>query len=78
MRCNEHGKPTATAAEGFCPEREDETHCEHWWDGDSACCNCGFEEVSGSLLAEPRGRGVASARLTKSPHINAAKPKAAP
>jgi hypothetical protein len=25
---------------GYCSSREDETHCNHWWDGE-ACCNCG-------------------------------------
>ena len=28
--------------EGYCPEREDEQHCNHWWDGD-ACHACNFE-----------------------------------
>lgn len=28
-------------AEGFCPKREDKTHCEHWWDDSAPCCNCG-------------------------------------
>lgn len=23
-----------------CPEREDGSHCEHWWDG-KPCCDCG-------------------------------------
>lgn len=26
--------------EGWCPVREDETHCVHWWDGDKPCCGC--------------------------------------
>lgn len=25
----------------YCYEREDETHCEHWWDGEP-CCSCEF------------------------------------
>lgn len=27
--------------EGYCPAREDETHCEHWWDG-FECCDCKY------------------------------------
>lgn len=27
--------------EGCCPRREDEVHCEDWWDGDAPCCACG-------------------------------------
>ena len=25
--------------EGWCPEREDKTHCVCWWDGEK-CCGC--------------------------------------
>ncbi len=36
--------------DGYCPSSEDETHCEHWWDGGpngserggKPCCSCGF------------------------------------
>lgn len=31
-------------ADGACPAvpgRGDGQHCEHWWDGDQPCCNCG-------------------------------------
>lgn len=28
--------------EGSCEEREDETHCRCWWDGD-VCCDCGHD-----------------------------------
>jgi hypothetical protein len=31
----------ATLEEGFCPQRQDESHCECWWD-DGECCNCGY------------------------------------
>ena len=28
--------------QGYCSEREDEKHCEHWWDGaGNVCCACG-------------------------------------
>ena len=30
-------------ADGWCPSRDDETHCVHWWDGEEACCGCGFD-----------------------------------
>jgi protein gp37 len=27
--------------EGYCPKREDNTHCVHWWDGEGEpCCGC--------------------------------------
>lgn len=29
--------------DGYCPKREDKTHCEHWWDG-QPCCSCGTDE----------------------------------
>ncbi len=29
--------------EGYCDKREDETHCEHWWDGEP-CCSCGHDQ----------------------------------
>lgn len=28
------------AAEQTCPNREDDMHCIHWWDGEP-CCACG-------------------------------------
>lgn len=28
-------------ADGFCPARDDQTHCPHWWDGEEPCCGCG-------------------------------------
>jgi len=30
--------------EGHCEARNDETHCQCWWDGDE-CCNCGHPIV---------------------------------
>lgn len=40
--CNECGVfiPNPSPDEGYCPIREDHTHCECWWDGDRKCCNC--------------------------------------
>jgi len=32
---------SATMQEGFCRERQDESHCNHWWDG-GVCCDCGY------------------------------------
>ena len=29
--------------DGFCFEREDETHCVHWWDGEEPCCSCTWD-----------------------------------
>lgn len=31
--------PLSIQDEGFCYSREDESHCECWWDG-GECCNC--------------------------------------
>lgn len=31
-------------SEGYCSVREDETHCDCWWDGE-ACCSCGHPPV---------------------------------
>lgn len=42
--------------EEYCPRREDETHCECWWDGD-ACCSCG---ASGLTDVEKRENGMIS------------------
>ena len=25
---------------GTCLNSPDGTHCEHWWDGEGACCYC--------------------------------------
>lgn len=30
-----------TADEGHCEERADSVHCNHWWDGEKPCCDCG-------------------------------------
>lgn len=30
-------------SDGSCPEREDGTHCVHWWDDEGPCCGCGFD-----------------------------------
>ncbi len=27
--------------EGHCPKRDDEIHCDCWWDGGKPCCACG-------------------------------------
>lgn len=27
----------------FCPKRDDQTHCNCWWDG-KPCCACGSNE----------------------------------
>jgi hypothetical protein len=34
--------------EGLCYAREDEQHCNCWWDG-NACCSCGHPAVLKSL-----------------------------
>ncbi len=41
MKAKEESELIARKKDGYCPSREDETHCEHWWDGES-CCNCEF------------------------------------
>jgi len=28
--------------EGFCEKREDNLHCNCWWDSESPCCGCGY------------------------------------
>lgn len=38
---------TCTVAEGFCPKRDDGTHCVHWWDGEEPCCACGDNSDEG-------------------------------
>jgi len=34
--------------ECYCEAREDETHCQCWWDGDE-CCNCSHPAILKSL-----------------------------
>lgn len=45
-------------AEGLCPNREDATHCNHWWDDDGPCCNCGDDTDNPARETEgsPEGR----------------------
>lgn len=45
-------------AEGLCPNREDATHCVHWWDDDGPCCNCGDDTENPARETEgsPQGR----------------------
>lgn len=51
-------------AAGFCPNREDATHCVHWWDNDGPCCSCGDDidtptEVDRMALPdEPEGASL--------------------
>lgn len=27
----------------YCPNRDDNIHCNCWWDGDKPCCACGSD-----------------------------------
>lgn len=48
-------------AEGLCPARVDATHCNHWWDNDGPCCDCGDDtstprELGGGPLTDTGGK----------------------
>jgi hypothetical protein len=34
--------PWGEPHQGYCHKRQDETHCEHWWDGEP-CHDCGAQ-----------------------------------
>lgn len=49
--CDEHlkaalddiqGSSTCSKEEGYCFARDDQTHCEHWWEGET-CCDCDYK-----------------------------------
>lgn len=40
-----------TSEEGYCHAREDQVHCEHWWDGDG-CCSCGAPAMTQEEMIE--------------------------
>lgn len=43
MKAKEEKELIERKKDGYCPCREDQTHCEHWWNDDGPCCNCDFE-----------------------------------
>lgn len=42
MKAKEEQELIIRKRDGYCPLREDEQHCEHWWDG-GKCCGCDYE-----------------------------------
>lgn len=53
LTVNPEPPPENTLPE-YCPKRDDGTHCEHWWDGDKPCCNCGDNSYPVDEDGKPR------------------------
>lgn len=40
------GRPWGKLINGYCPKRDDELHCSHWWDAEP-CCDCYYDGPGG-------------------------------